>query len=154
MLLVVWFVLVGGCRSATPGSENERTAPAQSMMPADFALSFGKGGGFTGVWTGYRIEPDGTVQRWRGRAIDENLTPAGALTAAELEAVWQRLQTEDFFAVENQGPGNMTGYIAVRADSATHTVRWPVSLEASARQSPLEQLYAYLLGLAEGAEQD
>lgn len=125
---------------------------AQQVVPTDFSMSFGKGGGFTGLWEGYRIEADGTVQRWQGRGIDQNLTPAGKLSAAQLDSVWQRLRTTDFFAMKNRGSGNMTGYIAVMADSAAHTVRWPVSLEDSARQSALEQLYRFTLTLVEGTE--
>ncbi len=129
-------------------SKDERAAPD------DFAMAFGKGGGFAGLWQGYTIAADGTVAQWEGRIAPDSLAPTGSLSTAQVDSLWQRVNALDFFSLENQGTGNMTGYIEVAAQGQTHVVRWPVSLEKEAAQTPWEQLYAYARALVETSRQE
>ncbi len=147
-------MLASGLTGCTSAAQRQARSGAPTAAPADFAMSFGKGGGFAGRWQGYTIAADGAVAQWEGRITPDNLSPVGSLSPAQVDSLWQRVNALDFFSLESQGTGNMTGYIEVAAEGRTHEVRWPVSLEKEAAQAPWEQLYAYARALVEAARQE
>ena len=117
-------------------------------VPADFTMTFGQGGGFAGLWSGYVIQADGTVQTWRGAATREDTTAAGMLEPEDLAALWEEVQESHYFDQDVQETGNMTSFIELTANGTTHRTSWVTRIEKPT-PSPLEQLYDYSRTLAQ-----
>jgi hypothetical protein len=116
--------------------------------PADFALAFGEGGGFTGQWSGHSIRPDGAVIRWHGRAAEENARPIGRLSEERRRALWREIQRLDFFHAASEPQGDLARIVRVTANGTTHEVAWTPRAappgEPPARV-PLVEFYAHCL---------
>jgi len=121
-------------------------------LPDEFRVTFGRGGGFTGQWSGYTIRASGSVSAWSGPIQEENAEVVGMLTAEQMQALWHEIQSVDYFSLERRETGNMTAYMEVAADSVVHRSTWiPDFMADENERSPLEKLYSYALSLARGA---
>ena len=143
-ILLVAMMLGAGCRPAA------RPEATQAAVPSDFTVRFGQGGGFSGRWQGYTVRPDGAVARWNGPTAGANEEPAGQLSAAQMQALWQRVEAADFFAQDAREVGNMTAFIEVEAEGRTHRASW-IPRVLGEPETPLEQLYAFSRALAASA---
>jgi hypothetical protein len=132
------------------GCAQSNTAIQVADVPADFMMTFGQGGGFAGLWSGYVIHADGAVQAWQGPATREDTTAAGTLRPEEIAALWEEVQELDYFSQDAQEAGNMTSFIEITADGTTHRTSWVTRIEKTTPTSPLERLYDYSRTLAQG----
>ena len=145
-IVLIVAMLGPGCAGRQKAMEPEAAAPA----PEDFTIRFGQGGGFSGLWQGYTIRPDGTVWQWSGAVAGRDEEPAGQLSVAQMDALWQRVEASDFFDQDTRVVGNMTAFIEVQAGGRTHRGSW-IPRVLGDPETPLEQLYAYSRKLAEAA---
>jgi hypothetical protein len=123
--------------AACSSSRNSRSS---ADPPQDFRIVFGHGGGFTGMWQGYLVEPDGSVKTWKGRdAASREESSAGRLTSDGRSKLWKELNEAGFFDQNVDERGNITYFIEVTAGSKTHAIHW--SLPNPAALPPLQRLY-------------
>ncbi|MFH1844779.1 MAG: hypothetical protein ABIF77_16435 [bacterium] len=141
LLLMILFGLLAGCKS-TP----ESTGVAD--IPADLAIVFGEGGGFTGMWTGHTVAADGTVSKWHGKVAEENPEPVGRLSPDQRAALWARLIEADFVSIQSTEVGNLTRFIKVVAAGKTHEVSWiPPGGDSTGVPAQLQELLGFCRGL-------
>jgi len=114
------------CSSACVGTRDAHTA---SSRPADLSVSLGRGGGFSGIWEGVRVEQDGAVIRWTGLGEREDGRRSGTLTESQMADIWRRLNEDDLLKTNLSETGNMTSFIEVTANGATHKISWEVGSE-------------------------
>lgn len=108
---------------SAPGGESSPTA--ETAPPPPYRLQFGEGGGFTGLWGGYTVEPDGVVLQWRGRGPgDAESDTLGVLSAEGRRLIWDELEAAGFFAATSDERGNMSRFIRVEAAADTHQLFW------------------------------
>lgn len=121
----------------------------EAEVPADFTMVFGQGGGFAGLWSGYVIHADGTVQTWQGPVTREDTTTAGMLPSEDIAALWNEVQENNYFDQDAQEAGNMTSFIELTANGTTHRTSWVIRVEKATPATPLERLYDYSRMLAQ-----
>ncbi len=160
-LLLMGLALLAACKSTAqdppePGTvqDTSKADPAPDP-PADFALMLGQGGGFAGLWEGYAIAPDGAVTAWKGYVAGDNAAPADTLTAAQRQALWERIEVAGFFDYEREETGNITAFLEVTADGRTHRASWIPRVEGVEEiTDPVERLYLYCRDVARAAGQE
>ncbi len=125
LLLLVLLLSTSSCRSTKPW------------------LSWGEGGGFTGLQQGYTVWRDGTIEMWRQSPGDPPQTQTrGKLRRAQrqqIEAVYRQLQTLPAY----NSPGNYSRFI--HRYTSRDTAQWiwsPSDTHAVART--LQMLYEML----------
>lgn len=100
------------------------SGPPTADIPPDLEVVTGQGGGFTGAWSGYRLEAGGAVERWTSTpGVDRTVEPVGALEAAAVAALWDRVEGE-VLSLEVDEPANLSRTLEVTADGATHRLTW------------------------------
>lgn len=113
-------------------------------------MTFGQGGGFAGLWSGYVIHADGRVERWQGPVTREDTTEVGVLALEEVARLWQEVRAANYFAQQQGETGNMTSFIEVTANGATHRTSWATRVvQAEPPATPLEKLYDYSRAIAQ-----
>ena len=126
------FLLCGMCLMLSCSQSNTNTA-----TPADLKVVIGEGGGFTGLWHGFTVEPGGVVQRWRGPIPEGDPEPAGELSAEDLGKLWTAIEGQGFFSMPEGESGNLTRFLQVTARGQTRRVQWvPQPKEAERRAKP------------------
>ena len=123
-------------------SKSSKKADDQIAIPAQFSIMFGQGGGFTGRWSGYTIEADGTLLKWDGRYAEDGAKPIAQLTPEQMGSLWQCVNDHNFFDRIREEYGNQTAIMRVTAEADTHRVSWkPVVRESKYPLTPLDSLY-------------
>lgn len=141
--------LAGACSNA------QQTMEPPVVIPEDFRVVFGKGGGFAGLWEGFTVDANGQVLKWMGRYAEDKAQPAGSLGTAQVAELWAHLEAHRFFALQADTRGNMTGVIEATAHADTHRVFWkPVPPSAKVDLAPLDSLYLLLRRTVESALAD
>lgn len=121
-------------------------------IPADFRVVLGQGGGFAGLWSGYTILADGSVQAWSGPVQNENPEVIGMLPGDRMRALWRQILEADYFNQDSQETGNMTAFMEITADSTVHRTSWiPIVEGIEEPTTPLEILYVSVSALAREA---
>jgi hypothetical protein len=116
-------------------------APGSAIAP-DFEVVLGSGGGFTGRWTGYRIDGDGTVWSWSGIGVPTDTVRVGRLPADSLLALARALEDASFYADSTAQTGNVTAMLEVTRGGVTHRSSWiPSVRELEPPVSPTEAVY-------------
>lgn len=134
------------------GCAQSRASTEAADVPADFMMTFGQGGGFAGLWSGYIIHADGGVAQWKGLVAREDTTDIGTLTPEEVATLWQQVQAVDYFDHRLAESGNMTSFVEVTANGATHRTSWATRVEMTKPPpTTLEELYEYSRALAQNA---
>ena len=87
-------------------------------------IVFGEGGGFTGAWSGFTLHADGNVLHWQGKSAEAEPRSVGRLKLEEVAALWQEIGAQEFFALAEGEPGNLTRFVRVTAAGRTHETRW------------------------------
>jgi len=125
LLLLVLLLSTSSCRSTKPW------------------LSWGEGGGFTGLQQGYTVWSDGTFEVWRQQpSASPEIQSRSKLNRAQrqqIEAIYRQLETLPIY----QYPGNYSHFI--RRYIAHDTAQWiwsPSDTHAVART--LQMLYEML----------
>ncbi|NNF05240.1 MAG: hypothetical protein HKN21_00635 [Candidatus Eisenbacteria bacterium] len=112
-VLTLAFVLVGCSGSGGDG-----------VVPDDFHLVLGEGGGVTGQWTGITVLADGTLKKWQGKAAEENAEKVGTLDKAEMTALWKAVDDAHIFSLRGEKPQNFSRIIMLTAGEKSNEVRW------------------------------
>lgn len=97
---------------------------AATPGPGDTVI-LGSGGGFSGVYTGYRIAGTGTVWGWEQRPASGDTTwPMLEFPSETTSTIFSELAATGFASVAFDRPGNLTSFVTLVTDTSRHTVRW------------------------------
>jgi hypothetical protein len=136
-LLLLASFMVTGCRH-----EAARTASLDSST-----IRIGRGGGFTGYYSGYRIDGDGSVYAWQQNGRGDSLRLLFTAGRDSTHALFRRLTGIGFDTLEFNHPGNLTYFIELHRPDSMHSVRWG-DPNVSAPDS-LTELYRAMQSFAE-----
>jgi hypothetical protein len=140
-------------RSDDPAQKDlVQSQTSQAPLPSDLTITFGEGGGITGLWEGFTVRPDGAVLRWRGRAPDTDPEPAGHLPEGMRRALWAEIRRLDFFNDQSSEVGDLTRFVQVTADNKSHRVQWIPRMGHAQEGHVLTMLYKQCQATAEKAE--
>lgn len=149
-LLLLLPVPLLGCAGWAGCASSRAPVEQYQEVPADFVMTFGQGGGFAGLWSGYVIHADGRVERWQGPVTQEDTTEVGVVAPEEVAHLWQEVQAANYFVQQQGETGNMTSFIEVTANGATHRTSWATRVvQSEPSASPLEKLYDYSRAIAQ-----
>ncbi len=125
VLLLFWLGSFSACRDARP------------------LLSWGEGGGFTGMWQGYTVYTDGTVERWAQLpGQDRQRHHQGKLTPAQQQAfsrIYQQIQTLQ----PHTNPANYNRFLTCYTPQDTLHWTWGVA-DTQAIALSLQHIYLTL----------
>ena len=139
--MLVTGIRCGNQREAASQEEAAFAEPSQ-VVAAEFVLSLGTGGGFTGRWDGYRIASDGSVWSWSGIGIPTDSSRIGTLPADSMAALSHMIDDSGFYADSTHQPGNVTAFLEISSGNRSNRVTWiPTVEELEPPQSPTEALY-------------
>lgn len=116
-----------------------------------FQVVIGNGGGFTGLYTGYRIDSNGAVRRWSGFSGKvDSLRAIGKLSGKEMARLKASVKAIDFMSIPTGEPGNITSFVEARIDSVSHRAAWAGMYEDA--PPALQPLVQDLLNIAKKFE--
>lgn len=105
---------------------------ADSTPTAARTLIIGSGGGFTGIYRGYRLCSDGRVYGWSAPAGGRD-TGTILFTDADSVAVFFGMIDEmKFQQINYNDVGNMNWYVELQQGEKQHRVQWSTSPPAGA----------------------
>lgn len=119
LLLAVLCLLYAGC-------SNKDAAKNSQIMPC-YTITYGSGGGVTGLYDGYYIDSLGTVSSWSGRtfATSEKKT-LGRLTEKEISEMTSAIKDNHLLDISHRQNGNITTYFIFRKTGGEQTtISWP-----------------------------
>ena len=100
------------------------TQPRTSAEPSDFRITLSRGGGFTGMVTGYHLQSDGTMTAWRrALAQPEQVDWTHKLTVADVSR-WAQDLHGAVQGWESQETGNMTTSLEFVRNDSVRTWTW------------------------------
>jgi hypothetical protein len=124
----------------------------QAPLPSDLTITFGEGGGVTGMWEGFTIHPDGAVLRWHGREPGADPQQAGRLPETTRRALWTEIGRMDFFNNQSSEAGDLTRFVQVIADKKSHRVQWVPQMGHAQEGHVLTVLYKHCQAMVAKAE--
>jgi hypothetical protein len=84
-------------------------------------LTFGTGGGFTGIYTSYELDEDGRVFELQPDSI---LKPLKKLRKKKTRNIFEQATKLKLSQSAYIHPGNITNFITYKADSVLTTYKW------------------------------
>jgi hypothetical protein len=130
---VIWLVaILMGCGGSSSNRE----------LPTELEISFGQGGGVTGIWRGYTLDPEGTLFEWEGPSPREKRAEAGIVGERGRLAMWKAICRSGILELGTDERSNMTRTIRVVADGSVHEAYWPLSIRTN--PTNLDPLYEEL----------
>jgi hypothetical protein len=145
-------IALGACREPMARSPRTDTGAARpdSEDAGNFLLTLSKGGGFAGLYEGYRLSPD-SVSAFRQRAAGPREDIWSRRADPESLRVFAR-SLREFFGVRAEQSGNMTTRIVLSDSSGEHG--WSMSGMPGQADAPgpfrdwYPRVEAYCRGLA------
>lgn len=99
------FIFFAGCNSQSDHEIILKHTESNELQ----LITFGSGGGFTGLWTGYQILADGTVNQWQGELSDSTSYEFFTkLSPSKLEQIKNVLTDPIVESTKENDPGNFS----------------------------------------------
>jgi len=130
--------------SKDSAKKQETSRMNKKQLDEKFELILGKGGGFAGLWSGYRLIEDGTVYQWAGKKNQTEGEKVGVLPFDTLACFYQRIESDSLFADSLADPGNLTKIMKFKKDTSEFYQLWHMGSEGSEN---LEIFYNELEGV-------
>lgn len=102
---------------------------------ADPQITFGSGGGFTGMYKHYTLFKNGQLFKKEGK--EEQFTAMKAADRNQVTQVFKNYQVLNLAEVEIDEPGNMTYYIAYKDKEGEHKMTWGGTNKQAAQEVKL-----------------
>jgi hypothetical protein len=97
------------------------------LVPKDFRMSVGEGGGFSGIWSGYTIQGGDSVYAWNGRGPESNPGFLGLIPPDSLLALWNVLSSTHLLDSSSvEGYSNYSRFLSIRASGIERSFQCPV----------------------------
>ncbi|MFB6320748.1 hypothetical protein [Saccharicrinis sp. FJH54] len=109
-LLLVFTILLVSCSSL------KKTGSVDNFDE----ITFGSGGGFTGITTTYMLNADGSVYKMNGSQQED----IQRIDYKMLKKISKQLKKMDFESISSDTKGNMTYFIEVTTHDYRHKVTW------------------------------
>ena len=115
LFFVLAIFMIAGCKSAMPKTVD---------IPGDFEISFGSGGGFTGMWFGKMFDSSGVYYEWEGRIQEQKLTPQGKVNQEKLGEIFCKVKNMNLMEISKQETSNMTNYLRIKFNGKENAILW------------------------------
>lgn len=112
LLMLVIHFSAGGCKSY------------QADNFPDTYLSFGQGGGFTGMTTEYILLENGQLFKREARAGAGEYQELKSVDRSEARAMYKSWQQAEVFKEDFQHPGNLYHFISMKMADTTYRYTW------------------------------
>jgi len=122
-LLLTLISLGSGCKNGK--SVSQETPVNTSNATVDYAgveLLFGMGGGVTGKYEEFLVQPTGPVLK-KGYTA-ETMAPWKKLSRSQTDSLFARAMVLDLKQVHHNVPGDLTRYIEFRENDHYHRITW------------------------------
>ncbi len=137
-LLLTVLSFIAGCTSSKD--------VAVLHVPADFRVAIAEGGGFTGLWQGYSVRADGSVEEWSGPAGRTATTHLGTLSAGAVGQLWNAFRADTLLqGHEFEESGDLTRTLEITADQQTLHHRWIPRSTPDGQAAALQTYYHLVL---------
>lgn len=128
-LLSLCLLLSIGCKSNTRNNlvTDQKIQPGQSTEKSNefIKMTIATGGGFTGLWNGYSLYPDGKIERWqRFPAKADSILQTVHTDNSKVTEFSQNLLQSGMIGKTYQNPGNMTTVITFTLPDTTYSWSW------------------------------
>ncbi len=141
IVVTMWMApFLGACSTS-------RTA-ASGMPHTNSFIRIGSGGGFSGIFSGYLFNADGSIYKWKigpGESKEET-----ELVCAERDSVRRFFDLLDgigFRSYDFDHPGNMTRFIELYQYDSLHSVHWGDPGFPSPQ--PITELHQHMMSFAQ-----
>lgn len=106
-------------------SKKTVTGKQEQMSYMDKTLTFGSGGGFTGLFSGYKIEGNGNVSSW-SKKINMPNEESYLYKASEdsIRMLFEKIDATGFRKIRYSDPGNFSYFISLKEPDTVFTVTW------------------------------
>ncbi len=119
----------------TPALSTETAKVAPAVVDT-FKISFSRGGGFTGLVSGYTLHSDGVVQHWqRMPAGPDSILWAMTVEPAQIQTFKQQLHDTGMLEKKLDETANLTTVVVL--ESPSHQYRWSWSGVSPPESLPL-----------------
>ena len=137
-LLLLPILLFASCNSGEPiagaqGSETE-TLNSETAENKEVIKSFiiGEGGGFTGLYTLYRVSSNGKIELFDEK--ENTYSAHGEMPKSDAKDIFEEIESLDLVNYEFYMPGNLNYRISLTEEGRTNAITW------SASHSPDEKI--------------
>ena len=95
-----------------------------------FSIELSAGGGFSGMWTGYILHSNGTVQSWDGWQTKVNgIKTVGELDPGEIFDLMTLIDKNELMKRPYRDTGNMTTMLRVTRGDEMQFITWPGTVD-------------------------
>lgn len=138
VLMMMWMApLLGACSTGTMTRTGEY---------AGSSIRIGSGGGFSGIFSGFLFNADGSVYKWKIGPGEFNESELLFTERDSVARFFTMLEQIGFTSYMFDHPGNMTQFIELTGDDSAHTIRWGEPGMAPA--TPIAELHDSMLSFA------
>ena len=138
VMMMMWMApLLGACSTGTMARTGEH---------AGSSIRIGSGGGFSGIFSGFLFNADGSVYKWK---IGPGEFKENELLFTERDSVtrfFSMLEEIGFTSYMFDHPGNMTRFMELAGSDSLHTIRW--GEPGVAPPMPIAELHDSMLSFA------
>ncbi|MBK8911089.1 MAG: hypothetical protein IPM61_07140 [Chlorobi bacterium] len=150
MLALLMAILVACSANSDVQQTSGRKADTASAIVR--TLIIGSGGGFTGIYRGYRICSDGRVYAWSAPAGGRDTGIILFTDADSVEGFFRVIDEMKFQQVDYNDPGNMNWYVELQQGEQSHRVQWSTSPPAGAIAEFHRKVSAWAAGHSKESE--
>jgi len=119
-------LMLNSCKILTPTPEvsNTPTEVKETEEPTSDKGYFiiGEGGGFTGLYTQYKVSENGKVELYNEE--DESFTLKGKLASATAKEIFTQMRVLKLNEYEYYKPGNLNYRIKIPGEPRTNLITW------------------------------
>jgi hypothetical protein len=99
-----------------------------------FSIELSSGGGFSGLWNGFILHSDGTIESWQGKqSKTEGVTRLGTIDAGEINEIKAMIEKDGIMGRAFRETGNMTTMLRVTDGDEMRFITWPGTIEDDAK---------------------
>ena len=138
-------------------SSNADRSAEQPRLAQPFTITISSGGGFTGLYRGFRLYSTGRVERWeRFAASGDSVLWVTAVDPGQIEVWGRKLEESGALSRSYRGTGNMTASVSYGRPDTTY--RWSWASTGIVEDGPpelwqwYEDVEQFCIGLREGEE--
>ena len=119
-------LMLNSCKTTTPSTEdsNTNTEATTTKTPVAETTYFiiGEGGGFTGLYTQYKVTNNGKVELYNEK--EDSFTMFGNLPSATAKKTFAKLAELKLYEYEYYKPGNLNYRIRIPGDYKDNLIIW------------------------------
>ncbi len=136
--LMVGLLSIAACTSSRDTALQE--------IPSGFRVAIAEGGGFTGLWQGYTVHADGSVDEWSGSTGQTSTRQQTPLSPQTLRELWTTFYADSTLQHQSIAEaGDLTRTLEVTAGQDTFRYSWVPRPSAQGLAGALQAYYHLVL---------